>query len=301
MKFLMEYLNSGNAKQQEKKKLGALLICATAILLCIALVVLTVASIVTAVKNRTAADDEGEGEGDGNVGYTTTTLDASQITQGNLVLVDADHPYVTMPEVVSVYDEPGRKTAEGDIIYSTTNQCYLTQEALTAVTKLLTAFNAKDGNDNVYVINTEYGTIVTLTYVDVETKVTNNSIYDAEAKAPLADYKWIYDNAAAYGFVRVSAAEGTENVFRYVGVAHAKAMAALSAETFDVYLEKLKTRCATPATGKTVNTDAGRYKIYYQAASADTPVMVPESNSYSVSGNGLDGFIITETISTKTK
>ena len=61
MKFLTEYLNSGSVKQQNKKRLGAFAICATAILLCLALIVLTAASIVTAVKNR-KANTEGEGE-----------------------------------------------------------------------------------------------------------------------------------------------------------------------------------------------------------------------------------------------
>ena len=302
MKALTEYFNSGSIKQQNKKRLGALLICATAILLCIALIVLTAASIVTALKNRTVEDEEDSEESGGIPGgYTTTTPEASQLSTGTLLLLDETHPYTgEVPAVVAISNRP--QTAEGTNAYSAyTDSCYLTQEALDALNKMVTDFYAAKQDDCLYLIKTEYGTILTLTYYSELNKINTNSIYDSENDQPVDTYKWIYDNAASYGFVAASSTEGAENVFRYVGVPHALAMDALNADTFPAYLETLKTRCSKPSSARSVNTETARYKVYYQAAVADTPILVPETNPYTISGNNVDGYIITETISTQKK
>ena len=292
MKFLTEYLNSGSVKQQNKKRLGVACICATAILLCLALIVLTAASIVTAVKNRSANSEEEEEGGNATPsGYTSTTLEASQISTGNLLLIDETHPYTTMPEVVSITDRP--QTAEGASVYSTyLDQCFLTKEALTALNKMVADFYAATSDENLYLTKTDYGCIITLTYYNEAAQSNTTPIYDAEAKAYVEVYRWIAQNAAKYGFVRASGAEGTENVFRYVGAEHAEAMRALNADNFPAYLDALKARCGKPSSARTVSVNNVRYKIYYQAA-AET-VLVPEKNTYTVSGNNVDGYIITE-------
>ncbi len=297
MKFLTEYFNSGSAKQQNKKRLGAMCICITAVLLCLALIVLTAASIVTAVKNQNANGDDGDEGGSGlPTGYVTTALDPTLVSTGNLILIDESHPYATMPEVLAITDRPVKD--DGKPTYSAyTDMCFLTADALAAFNKMAADFYAATSDDCLYLTKTEYGTILSLTYYDEATKSNVVSIYDAEAKAPVEVYRWIYQNAAKYGFVCAYATEGTENVFRYVGAEHAAAMDALNADNFPAYLEALKARCNKPNSARSVNVNNVRYKIYYQAV-AET-VLVPEKNTYTVSGNNVDGYIITEVVSTK--
>lgn len=315
MKFLTEYFNSGSIKQQNKKRMGALLICATAVLLCIALIVLMIASIAIAVKNRASADEEDPSDSNGiPTGYTTTTPDASQLSVGNLLLLDATHPYTgEAPSVIAMSNNrPKDDTLAEDPylywMYDTVNFS-LTREALDAFAAMVTDFYAATKDNNLYVAAAyvtggtsaihQSGNAVTLHYYTEAP--AHASIFDAENQKPVETYKWIYNNAAKYGFVLASEDETQQDVFRYVGVAHASAMEALSADSFPAYLEALKTRCNKPTAARTVTTDTGRYKIYYQAAAADTPVYVPETNTYTISGNNVDGYIITETVSTQKK
>ena len=300
MKNVTEYLNSGSIKQQNKKRLGALLICATAILLCIALLIFTVASITAAIRNR-KANEEPEDDNGIPTGYTTTMLDVTQISQGTLLLIDDMHPCMIEPEVVSITDRPTIPDSTSAVYSAYMDLCFVTKDTLTALNKMMADFYAATQNDCVYLTKTEHGTILTLTYYDEATNTKTNSIYDAEAKAPVEEYRWIFTNAATYGFVPAYDTEGKENVFRYVGAEHAKAMDALNADNFPEYLEALKARCGQPGSARSVTVEGVRYKIYYQAATADTPVWVPEKNTYVVSGNNVDGYIITETVSTNKK
>ena len=94
MRFLTEFFNSGTVNQQNKRRLGAMLIAVTAVLLAVALIVLMVASIVTAVKNNRIVEDESD-DSDGSgipSGYTTTTFAEGQASNGALLLIDAEHP-----------------------------------------------------------------------------------------------------------------------------------------------------------------------------------------------------------------
>ena len=309
MKLLTEYFNSGTVRQQNKKRLGALLICATAILLCIALIVLMVASIATAIKNRTPAEPvEGEETGSGLPnGYTTTTVDPTQLSSGNLLLIDGTHPFVgTTPVTVLFYGHETRpQTESGSVTYTIngTTSLAATEATVTALNEMLAAFYAQskttddpDGNDNLW-IQAAFGSPssnpIYMTGYAVALNYKAGEMKNAETIFNQADYKWIYDHAADYGFVRASDLEGEENIFRYVGVAHATYMEDREM-TLSAYLDFVKTK-SSPNTALR----EGSYRIYYQPAGES--IIVPSRYAYEISGNNVDGYIITVDTSTQVK
>lgn len=121
------------------------------------------------------------------------------------------------------------------------------------------------------------------------------------------EYQWIAKNCYRYGFV-VRYKSDKVNVtkignepwhIRYVGVPHAYIMEKenLCLEEYIQYLKNF------PYEGNhlMVTDDQNhRYEIYYKAAPAGqetVSVPVPENEDYDISGNNIDGFIVTITLS----
>ena len=291
MRFLTEFFNSGTVNQQNKRRLGAMLIAVTAALLAVALIVLMVASIVTAVKNKQVVeDDESEGDGSGiPSGYTTTTFAEGQASNGALLLIDASHPYVGTEALVAISDRP--LDDDGDYVYSAyLDSCMLTQDALKALNTMAADFYASEKDGWLYLIKTEYGLNLTLAY---RSNGSDISIYDSKNAKPVETYQWIYDNAHKYGFIQASDEEGKENVFRYVGVAHATYIVN-NKLTLASYLETVKTRTASKPLSISVKDAENKtvtYRVYYLASDAE--MVVPEKYVYTVSGDNMGGYIVT--------
>lgn len=106
---------------------------------------------------------------------------------------------------------------------------------------------------------------------------------------------WMNDNAYLYGFVRRYAEDKVEITgisneawhFRYVGIPHATYMStnALCLEEYIDYL-RLETSADDPLT---VVCDDGTYEIFF---TAESTIEEPQGD-YTVSGNNVDGYIIT--------
>lgn len=291
MRFLTEFFNSGTVNQQNKRRLGAMLIAVTAVLLAVALIVLMVASIVTAVKNNRVVEDEpDDSEGSGiPSGYTTTTFAEGQASNGTLLLIDAEHPYVGTESLVKIENRP--LADDGTPAYSAyLDSCMLTQDALNALNAMAADFYAAKKDGWLYLIKTEYGLNLTLAYRSNKTDI---SIYDSANAKPVETYQWIYDNAHKYGFIQASAEEGKENVFRYVGVAHATYIVN-NKMTLTAYLELVKTRTASKSLQISVKDAENKtvtYRVYYLAGDAE--MVVPEKYTYTVSGDNMGGYIVT--------
>lgn len=115
------------------------------------------------------------------------------------------------------------------------------------------------------------------------------------------DFNWIYENAHKYGFINryPNACEGhtgfNSNVrihLRYIGIEHATYIYENGC-CLDKYLEDLRDNYSYEnpleftANGKT-------YKVYYVAYTGNpTSIPVPEDKTYSISGNNMNGFIVT--------
>lgn len=121
---------------------------------------------------------------------------------------------------------------------------------------------------------------------------------------PDGDYAWLADHAAEYGFVQRYPEEKNEffddNVtsrrnaaFRYVGVAAATYMKE-NGICLEEYLEEIKNYSIDRMLE--VTSGAASYGVYYVPASttgSSTSFDVPSEQSYTISGNNIDGFIIT--------
>ncbi len=300
MKQLFEAFNSGSAEQQKRRKLGALVIAVTAILLALTLVVLAVGSIVIAI----AGPENDPKNSDDGADYITTTLDAAtQLNTGDLLLLDSEHPYSgSAPDAVLFYNHESRpKNEENGHIYTIfgTTKLAATDDTVVAFHAMVRDFYAAIGDDDLilsqaYDLNSGnqpaqvYMTAAAIQldyYSDFDTRKTA-SIYGVE------DYQWIYDNAAKYGFVRASSAEGEENIFRYVGQPHATYMQKNNL-TLSAYLELLRTKTHRDPLKASAEVDGQTlsYNIYY--VSANDTAYVPPHGNYTVSGDNLGGYIIT--------
>ena len=127
--------------------------------------------------------------------------------------------------------------------------------------------------------------------------VTGSQILDFDGTG---DYSWIESNCYKYGFIlryseasaEVTGVQYTPNHFRYVGVPHSNIMQDKNLcledyveflKQYDFYKEHLY-----------VTLGDINYEIYYVQATGDnTDIPVPKDRYYSISGDNIDGFIVT--------
>lgn len=112
------------------------------------------------------------------------------------------------------------------------------------------------------------------------------------------EYKWLVDNAYKYGFIQrypegktsITGVSTELNHFRYIGIAHATAMKKNNASCFETYIEFLH-NYTFEGDHLHVECDNGeKYEIYF---SDSLTVYVPTDREYTISGNNVDGFIVT--------
>ena len=110
------------------------------------------------------------------------------------------------------------------------------------------------------------------------------------------EYAWINDNCQDYGYV-VRYETGKEELtgiwdepwhFRYIGVPHATEAAAKEM-CLEEYIDYLK-QFTFDGEHLTIECADGKYEAWYTAG---TEVYLPDSGEYSVSGNNVDGIIVT--------
>lgn len=299
MNNFFAWINSGTTAQQNKKRFACYMIAVVAFLLVVSLLTLAVMGIVSAVK-KSNGDQDGEETVDPNRGFVSTTFAENQLHKGDLLIVDEAHPYIAEAnsDVETIILENGRAKIDDSVFYSSeTLYDEVKKEALDAMNKMLVDFYNKTQDDNLYV--NKYQTINTfeLRYTTGIPGTPRPAITESDT------YKWIFDNAYKYGFVQLysapeaSTAEGAEtaedmtHIFRYVGTVHAQLMRDKKCETLADYIELLKTTSYKKPFS--VSVDKVSYKVYY-TPQTETP-MIPEKykDSYTVSGNNVDGYIVT--------
>ena len=311
MNGFFSWINSGTHEQQKKKQTTFYALAAVAVLLVICLVTLAIMGIVTSIKNKKLAN-EPEETVDPTRGYVTTTFAENQLHSGNLLMIDEAHPYVAdaNADVAKITVETGR----GSTPYSSNAlDKYVQKEALDAMNRMITDFYNKTQDDNLYVnVNGDAfyaaGDTFELRYTTGVKGEAKPSITGVET------YKWIFENAYKYGFVQLystpnattTVAEGEEavedntNIFRYVGEVHANLMKDKKCETLSDYLDLLKAKTSFKSHLR-VTIDKVTYEVYY--LSAEDELLVPEKylESYTVSGNNVDGYIVTVCTSANNK
>lgn len=312
MKFFMDWLNSGTQKQRQNKRFAAYMLAVTAALLVIAILTLAIMGIVSLVKNNAGAG-EPEETGDPTSGYKTVYPAANQLYSGDLILLNDTYTYnaEANADVAKTAFGAGRAQVNGSVFYYTNNQNALIEEkALAAFNEMMLAFNAESGDDNVYV------------YVGEENIFAAGNTFEMRYYYSLKDeasgtetvikpitndekYDWLFDNAYKYGFVQLysaekastdtaedSASEDQSHIFRYVGKVHSNMMKEKKCATLGDYLSLLKEK-TTYKSHFRVTVDKVSYEVYYIASGSDVLVLEKHMDNYTISGNNMDGYIVT--------
>lgn len=262
------------------------------------------------------------------VTYKTISLTRSNLVTGDLILVNASFPYsfpASEKHIKTVYGNKTSAYKVRDAIVS------LDGDVLTVLNQALDDFYAATGDGNI-LFNSGYrdydfqkalydkrvvsdGEAEAAKYVALPGNSEHHTglafdltVYTDEGKSyTLGDfdtYNWITENFPRYGFV-LRYPENKVNVtgigyepwhFRYVGIPHAVYMTEQGL-CLEEYINTLRAY-QTDDQHLFVESDGVKYEIWYVPVSPEgdvTEVKVPEGVDYSVSGNNLDGFIITLT------
>lgn len=251
------------------------------------------------------------------VSCTLTQLGEDAIYTGNLILVNnwtAFHFPDNQTEALScILDE------RTDSYYVRDGSVLLMPEALQALNDMMDAFKAQGSRKSVQIVaghrTTEYqqhlfdqsaernGLEHAKKYVaqpgcsEHHTGlVVDMGTMDGEFMESSGDYAWITANCQDYGWV-VRYETGKEELtgiwdepwhFRYVGVPHATEMVRLDycLEEYITYLKQF------PLDGEHLIIDcaSGKYEVWY-AQGGET--YLPDDRPYTVSGNNVDGVIVT--------
>ena len=131
----------------------------------------------------------------------------------------------------------------------------------------------------------------------------DNGEYDFVSN--ITPYSWLFDHMASYGYTlryptdkaEITGERGGYTAIRYVGVPHAAYMADNNL-CLEEYLDMLRgSHNFYTGTVLEYSTSELTYHIYYVPAdvNGDFKVPVPKggSGSYEISGNNIDGFIVT--------
>ena len=193
---------------------------------------------------------------------TTADLPASYIKEHELVIVPL---YYQIED--TVYGE--EKHLELKDFYDAKKDEYLL---------IANAYDIKESDSQDAIFSS--GEAIALEYfLDYET----NGISKPTSIAGVSVYKWIYNNAHKYGFIAVSK---SSNVFRYVGVQHATA-----AKSQGLYLNNYLRKLKQATIENPMKLDVNGTAVAYYCPISD--VKVPKNYSYVISGDNVDGVIIT--------
>ncbi|MGN1412144.1 MAG: D-alanyl-D-alanine carboxypeptidase family protein [Oscillospiraceae bacterium] len=235
--------------------------------------------------------------------YNVVTKTKQDLSLGALAIINVNHP-TNFPDISSKLSD----------FYSSIGNGYkMANFNIKVCEDALEPFNSMM-NDFYTTYNINYVTVVD-GYIDQSTDTSNgtsdnNSGYAVNFKLVTdsqildfdgtGDYSWIEENCYKYGFIlrypeKDSATTGypyTPNHFRYVGIPHSNIMQDKELcledyieflKTYDFYSEHLY-----------LSISDMNYEIYYvKAEDGSTDIPVPKDKYYIISGNNIDGFIVT--------
>lgn len=238
--------------------------------------------------------------------------------KGNLILVNNDNAYAAdlTDSVVSLIQY--NTNSDGDQLFSLTDSsvCSLEPAAL-QMQSMMTAFYAKNSDSSLF-ISTGYvapddqeslafdsgkndaGTGLSFN-LGLWSDDSGMSAYDGSG-----DYSWITDNMAKYGFVTrypsdksdITGTAGDPAIIRYVGLPHAEIMSA-NGFCLEEYINYIKTYTFENPLQQT-GSNGVVYAVYYTEMKKGntTEIKIPTKAdgteyTYSISGNNVDGYIVT--------
>ncbi|MBR2284469.1 MAG: D-alanyl-D-alanine carboxypeptidase family protein [Ruminococcus sp.] len=248
--------------------------------------------------------------------YKTISCDYDDIFTGDLVLVNAEHEYQFIEgdtDIVTLYDH---KNDYFDVCDNVTKADSAVADQLCSMMEAFTKAAGREKSDiwifdgyrtyNEQISRRSDGkSRFEAGYTDYHTGRTIDMLVMNEDAttyyfSPEGDYEWFKENAAKYGFIVRFPADKSDftgerprsYTYRYVGAPHAQYIAE-NGLCLEEYIDEL--RGHTIDDQLKIHTDSGDYRVYFlpEPESGDPAVLVPRTESYTVSGNNVDGFIVT--------
>ncbi|MDQ0876813.1 D-alanyl-D-alanine carboxypeptidase [Paenibacillus sp. V4I3] len=230
-----------------------------------------------------------------------------QIYKGNLLLVNKDHPVPTggeESEAVNLFKH--KELVNGFIVMD--NTIRLSPSLVQKFSKMIGAA-ANDGVNRFLIssgyrdnkeqnqlykqMGADYALPAGYSEHNLGLSLDIGSTQAEMSQAP--EGKWLKKNAWRYGFILRYPADKTAITgiqsepwhFRYVGLPHSSIMQEKNF-VLEEYLDFLKEK-------KTITTivDHQTYQISYYPVSKNTTILVPANGRYQISGNNMDGIIVT--------
>ncbi len=254
--------------------------------------------------------------------YSTVSMIPNDVYEGDLLLVNKQYQY-TFPateeesSIVPIY------ATMTDSYQVSDYETYLASNAITALNNMMDAFYDKTGLSDVMVISAyrtkEYqdeiynsGTSdIAGGYSEFHTGLSfDMGVFPEDESSyyylPEGEHAWISENCGNYGYI-LRYPEGKEDLtgmdsksyqFRYVGIPHAIYMNENNM-CLEEYIEFIKSYTYDSEHLAVAGPDNKRYEIYYvpSSESGNTEVHVPSDKKYEISGNNVDGFIVTVELS----
>lgn len=235
--------------------------------------------------------------------YNIVDKTSEDMSKGALIVINNDHP-TNFPDISDKLSNfyysmgTGYKMSTFDI--------NLSEEVIEPFNNMMNDFYTQSGINYVTIIggytdqstDDTNGTSDSCSSYSVDFKiVTESEILDFDGTG---EYSWIESNCYKYGFIlrypetdaETTGVQYTPNHFRYVGVPHSNIMQDKNL-CLENYIEFLK---SYDFYGEHLFVTLGNieYEIYYVKEQGDvTSIPVPKDRYYSISGNNIDGFIVT--------
>lgn len=297
--------------------LVGLLLCATII-----------TEIVFAVNDSKLPDDDISGGKvemvNGDIQFESSSLSSSEVKKGDLLLINKTYNIdATLKASISAAAKNTYTVTSGSVYYKfdlTDDKIKLTDTAIAAFGKLAEGlYTDKQCSDLLFCYGILNPTDKTLEYdydhqlgtvLDIKLSDSTGKKTTVQSNEIVAE--WLRTNACKYGFIVEyepvidgagnKSGHGSDEAIpstqlRYVGVAHATYIQANNL-TFEAYLAKVRT--ASSAKPLTFKAGEGSYAVYYVEASGDNfNADLPTNYNYTISGNNVDGVIITVELSAK--
>jgi len=256
-----------------------------------------------------------------NANYDYKDVDSEEIHKGNLILVNNKIPFViAMPDdVVSVGLSANKNYHVKDLNVS------LKPEARTALIQMIDGFYAdkkvtdlmvisgfrtKEYQQTLYTaaLKKENATVSALVALPGHSEhhtgyAVDFGIYNGKKEYDgTGNYAWINENCYKYGYIwryqtDKASITGISNEpwhFRYVGQPHAT-LVSQNKFCYEEYIDYLKQFTFGKNHLKVTDLNQVKYEIYFipVEATPTTKIPVPKGKEYSISGNNVDGFIVT--------
>lgn len=272
-------------------------------------------------ENTEPSSEESASQQEINGNYKTEVHSYDDIYKGSLVLVNNDYEYKFLEndiEAVTLYDNKNDYYGAGDYVTK------IDRAALYQLNSMMEAYAQSQNitSTGIFILDgyrtyeeqverhasgksrtfeaghTDYhtGRTFDVFYNDNESN-TGYSYFSASG-----NYEWFAENAANYGFI-VRFPEGKDDItgekaraytYRYVDIPHAVYMNNNNI-CMEEYISELKSHNIDNPLA--ISANGRNYSVYYVPAEKNdtNEILVPTDKIYTVSGNNIDGYIVTVT------